>query len=93
MNAINLPASFQNLENMSGIQHREVTNPIAFAIRNSQEDSKRVEDNLHKVIETNESEDTQVDPEKQKQQQKKKKKGQQQKNRGLENGRFIDFTA
>jgi hypothetical protein len=94
MNPIDIPASFQNLENMNRIQQREVSNPIAYAMANNDADNKRVEDNLHKVLETEEGEKTEVDPEKQKQQQQKKKKEEEKrKNRGPNNGRFIDFTA
>ena len=95
MNAINVSASYQNLDNMNSIQQREVTDPITYAIANSNEDNKRVENNLHRIIETNEGEKTELDPDKQKQQQQKNKKKNEEKhkNRGLENGRFIDFTV
>ncbi|MDR0304173.1 MAG: hypothetical protein LBH98_05315 [Chitinispirillales bacterium] len=95
MNAIDVPASFQNLENMNRIQQREVTNPLAYAMRNSDEDAKRLENQLHHVHETNSAEKTEVDPDKQRRQQQKNKKKDEEKhkNRGLENGRFVDFTA
>lgn len=93
MNPIDIPASFQNLENMNRIQQREVSDPITYAMTNNAADSKRVEDNLHRVVETDETEKVEIDPEKQKQQQKKKKEEEKNKNRGPKNGRFIDFTA
>jgi hypothetical protein len=78
---------------MNRIQQREVTDPIMYAMANNAADNKRVEDNLHRVVETDQTEKPEVDPEKQKQQQKKKKEEDKNKNRGPRNGRFIDFTA
>jgi len=93
MNPIDIPASFQNLENMNRIQQREVSDPITYAMANNAADNKRVEDNLHRVVETDQTEKPEVDPEKQRQQQKKKKEENKHKNHGPGNGRFIDFTA
>ena len=97
MNPIDFPASFQNLENMNKIQHKEVTDPLMFAMRNSIEDDKRLEERLHKVNETEESDkNNKIDPDEEKrkeQQQKKKKDEKKHKNRGLESGRFVDFSV
>jgi hypothetical protein len=94
MEPIDIPASFQNLENMNKIQQREVSNPLMFAMRNSDEDNKRLEENLHRVNETEEADSAKINPdERRKQEQKKKKKEQKFKNRGVENGRFIDLSA
>jgi hypothetical protein len=96
MNPIDFPASFQNLENMNKIQHKEVTDPLMFAMRNSIEDDKRLEERLHRVNESEEADKSkEINPDEQKKQEqnKKKKDEKKQKNRGLENGRFIDFSV
>jgi hypothetical protein len=95
MNAIDVPASFQNLDKMNNIQQREISNPLAYALRNSDEDAKRLENQLHQVNAMKETEKTGVDPDRQRQQQKKNKKKNEErhKNRGIENGRFVDFIV
>jgi len=97
MNPIDFPASFQNLENMNKIQHKEVTDPIMFAMANRTEDEKRIEERLHRVNETEEADKKkEIDPDeekKQEQERKRKRDEQRRRNRGPQGGRFIDFSA
>lgn len=96
MNSAYNVAALPNLENMSQIQQKEISVPAAFAMRNADEDDKRLEDRLKRVNESEESDELKLNPDErreQQRQQKKKKKEEQRKNRGLENGRFVDFSA
>ena len=97
MNAAFNAAALPNLENMSQLQQREISAPVAFALRNADADDKRLENRLSKVNEMEETDGIKaINPDErreQEQQKKKKKQGEQRRNRGLENGRFVDFSA
>jgi hypothetical protein len=55
MNASYNVAALPNLENVSQLQQREVSLPHAFALRNADEDDKRLENRLSKVNEMEET--------------------------------------
>jgi len=96
MNSVFSAVSIQSVDSMTHLQQREISAPLFYALKNSEEDEKRLENRLQRVNETEEADELALDPDgrrQQEQQKKKKKEEEKRKNRGLENGRFIDFSA
>ena len=96
MNAAFNNAALPVLDSMSQIQQRETAAPVAFALRNADEDEKRLEHRLSRVNEMEGMDELALNPDQKKeqeQQKKKKKQEEKRRNRGLENGRFVDFSA
>jgi len=92
MNAMNLQA----IDGVSAMQRGEFAAPALAAVRNSEEDQKRMAEMREQVKEAEKANTIDPDRERERQkeeQQKKHKKEQGRRNRGPEHGRFVDFTA
>jgi len=92
MNAMALQA----IDGVAKMQQGEFAAPVLAALRNSDEDQKRMAELRDKVNETEKINPIDPDEErkkKEKEQKKRQNEQQNRRNRGPEHGRFIDFTA